>query len=336
LKDARQLGCSPADESEPYKFRYAAADALKELQEQVQHASAETPAGEGANEVQAAERVAWCKLERGLQLLETDLLSEGQKALEQGLEYAWPGTVECLAIQLQAHNALASLWCERSENGTALQHLRSADDLYSRISTLQQTAQPSPAVEQQQEAQQHVHAEQLQQPAEEHAVAAVGPPAAATDTAAANGGAASPSASSSSRRSALIDADQVERDRTTTLFYLAQVYGLRGDKMQSASYCAATLNRQLKQGKQGAWASCALRSSPASASSVLNTDISWCTAAGCSICQQFVMFLCISSPVAVGVLAVPQLHCKATTCCYCPAISHPLMLCCLHVQMNVT
>jgi hypothetical protein len=35
------------------------------------------------------------------------------------------------------------------------------------------------------------------------------------------------------------------------MFYMAQVYGLRGDKMQSASYCAATLNRQLKQGKQG-------------------------------------------------------------------------------------
>jgi hypothetical protein len=251
LKEARQLGSSPADESEPYKFRYAAADALKELQEQVQHARAKTPADGGNDEVQAAERVAWCKLERGLQLLETDLLSEGQKVLEQGLDYAWPGTVECLAIQLQAHNALASLWCERSENDAALQHLRSADDLYSRISTLQQAAQPGPAVEQQQAAKQQLQSGQLQQPADEHAAAAVGPPAAATDTAAAEGDAASPSASSSSWQSALIDADQVERDRTTTMFYMAQVYGLRGDKMQSASYCAATLNRQLKQGKQG-------------------------------------------------------------------------------------
>lgn len=255
LNESRHLGCTPADEHEPYKNRYAAADALKQLQEQLQQLGL----GDGPSPHPTSLLIAWCKLEQGLQLLETDLLAEGQKALEEGLAFAWPDTVECLAIQLQAHNALASLWCERSENDTAIKHLQSATNLYNSICELQSKQQ-----QQQQEeagavapgALQQAHAaaggQCQQQPAQHQDAAelAAAPTAAATDTP--GGPASSPSAACSSRwQSDLVDADQIERDRTTTLFYMAQVYGLMGNKMQSASYCAATLNRQLKQGVLG-------------------------------------------------------------------------------------
>lgn len=218
LKEARQLGCTPADEHEPYKHRYAAADLLKELADQLLKQEQEQ------EQQQRQLFVAWCKLERGLQLLETDLLAEGQKVLEEALAYAWPDTVAALAMQLQAHNALAALWCERSENETALSHLQSADTLYSRITQLQGSSAAGSA-------QQPTTTQQ--QPAQDHDADAA------------------PS-SSSSWQACLVGSDQVERDRTTTLFYKAQVYGLMGDRMQSASYCAATLNRQLKQGEGGA------------------------------------------------------------------------------------
>jgi hypothetical protein len=125
-------------------------------------------------------------------------------------------------MQLQAHNALASLWCERSENETALSHLQSADTLYNHITQLQGSSAAGPAQQ----------STTQQQPAD-----------------AASASSDATSSSSSNWQAGLVDSDQVERDRTTTLFYMAQVYGLMGDRMQSASYCAATLNRQLKQGE---------------------------------------------------------------------------------------
>ena len=249
LKKARDLGCKPADEHQPYSNRYAAAEQLQELLQQACNADA------ACSTPEAAEFASWCKVERGLQLLETDLLAEGQKALEEGLSHAWPSTVECLAIQLQAHNALAQLWCERSENETALEHLQSAADLYSAIKQQQQQqkgASPSSTSNPPQEA--LVEQQGAPEPSSPCTAAAA---AAAAATAAADADAVAgacssddlPRTSSSSWHAALVDAEQIERDYTTTLFFKAQVHGLMGQKVQSASYCAATLNRQLKQGK---------------------------------------------------------------------------------------
>jgi len=249
IQKARTTGSEFAGEHEPYKNKYAAADMLKQ-------AEAEATSWGPMDNKAADEVIAWCKLERGLQLLDTDLLAEGQKALEEGLAYPWPSTLECLAIQLQAHNALAALWCERSENTTALEHLQAAADLHSHIkqqqldSTQQEQdttpgrldpgVEQSPSQQQRQPTHQQEHTPQGGAVALETATATAPPRQQATP---------SPASSSSGRwQTALIDAGQIERDHTTTLFYMAQVYGLMGDKMKSASYCAATLNRQLKQG----------------------------------------------------------------------------------------
>lgn len=225
---ARQVGCIENDDSEPYKSRYEAADLLQELEAEVLQRP--PPSCELL--------VAWCKLERGLQLLETDLLAEGQKLLEEGLAHAWPDTVECMAIQLQAQNALASLWCERSEHTVALQHLQAAADLHSKIVQQQQqqekedaapaavTPCAAPQDQQQPAQQQQMQPSQEQQEDQQQ----------------------QEDSSRAAWQAVLHDASSVERDFTTTLFYMAQVYSLMGDKMQSASYCAATLNRQLKQG----------------------------------------------------------------------------------------
>lgn len=241
VSEARLLGCTAADESEPFKNRYAAADTLKELQQELlQLQQQHFPDGDGNIAQTAAWLSAWCQLERGLQLLETDLLAEGEKALEEGLSYAWPTTLGSLAIQLQAHNALASLWCDRSEHDTALSHLQSAVQLHSKTVPLLQGLQQQ---------MQDTHLDQPQEPQQsgqdQHPPAALQPAASGADSAAAG---LPCSASSISWESLLIVADTVDRDHTTTLFFMAQVHGLKGDKLLSASYCAATLNRQLKQG----------------------------------------------------------------------------------------
>lgn len=247
IQKARTTASEFADEHEPYKNKYAAADMLKQLES----------ASWGHMDNKAADEVvAWCKLERGLQLLDTDLLAEGQKVLEEGLAYPWPSTVECLAIQLQAHNALAALWCERSENATALKHLQAAADLHSHIKQQQSdsmqeqdatASRRNPGAEQSPSQQQEQPTHQQEHTSQGDAVA-LGTATAAAPCQPATPSPASSSSSSGRWQTALMDADQVERDHTTTLFYMAQVYGLMGDKMKSASYCAATLNRQLKQG----------------------------------------------------------------------------------------
>jgi hypothetical protein len=253
VSEGRLLGCTAADESEPFKNRYAAADMFKELQQELQQFKKGCSDGDSDIAQTAARISAWCQLERGLQLLETDLLAEGQRALEEGLSYAWPTTLSSLAIQLQAHNALASLWCDRSEHDTALSHLESAVQLHSKITPLlqglQQQAQSAAAsgisIPQQM---QDTHLNQPQEPQEsgqDHSPAALQSAASGAGNAAAEPPC---SASSSSWESVLVDADTVDRDHTTTLFYMAQVHGLKGNKLLSASYCAATLNRQLKQG----------------------------------------------------------------------------------------
>lgn len=254
ISEARLLGCTAADESEPFKNRYAAADTFKELQQELQQLQKDCPDDDSNVATTSSSLSAWCQLERGLQLLETDLLAEGQKALEEGLSYAWPATAGSLAIQLQAHNALASLWCDRSEHDTALSHLESAVELHSKIAPLlqdlqqqvQNAAASGMSISQQMK---DTHLDPPQQPQQSEQTrsspAALQPGASEPESTAAE---LPCSASSSTWESVLVDADTVDRDHTTTLFYMAQVHGLKGNKLLSASYCAATLNRQLKQG----------------------------------------------------------------------------------------
>lgn len=243
IKEAKGLGDQEAEDSEPYKNRYAAALALQQLQEQLQPVCADD-----ADASDKADLLAWCQAERGLQLLETDLLAEGQKELEDALSHGWPPALEFLAIQIKANNALAGLWCERSEHETALKHLQTAADLHCRASQLLDTQSASTTQVTQRQWQQPDAATDL--PSQQQCPQL---PAPDTVSESANTVAqpvpSTAAASSHSWHAALCEACQLEEYHTTTLFYMAQVHGLMGNKEQSAAYCAATLNRQLKQGR---------------------------------------------------------------------------------------
>jgi hypothetical protein len=213
----RKLRATEDDESEPYKSKYACSDLLASVEEQAAALAAIQPEASTT----LGHCIAYCQLERGLSLLETDLVADGQRALEQALEFSWPPSLESYAAQQQAHNALGGLWCSREEFDTSLEHLKTAAELHSKIKASLQDS--SSAIADQQPGQQ----QQQQQQELELATGSV------TDSWAAQ----------------ITDAAAVELHYTTTLYYLAQVHGHAGDKVLSASYCAATLNRQASEGE---------------------------------------------------------------------------------------
>eukprot|EP00775_Hariotina_reticulata_P006308 gene6308-6543_t len=195
------------DDAEPYKTKYAAADLLLATKQQAGAllAGAANAAAEGSLAV--AECIACCTLERGIVLLETDLTSEGQQEIEKALQYPWQDTADAWALQQQAHNALAALWCDRGDITVSLQHLDAATELHAKIATsLQQTTSDK-----------------------DH-----GPPAVADS-------------GECCWAAVLKYAADAEAQYATTLYYLAQVHGHAGNKESSAAYCAATLNKQLQQ-----------------------------------------------------------------------------------------
>jgi hypothetical protein len=120
LSRARQLLEAVPDPKQPYSHLYAAADALGELAERADAGGAERCA-------------ARLRVEQGLALLRTDLLSQGEPLLSAALQGpAGPGLPPLDA--LRARNALAALWCDRGEEGRALDHLRAAQQAYERAS----------------------------------------------------------------------------------------------------------------------------------------------------------------------------------------------------------
>jgi hypothetical protein len=211
IYDGRKLRGTEDDESEPYKSKYACSDLLTSVEQQAAALAASQPDASTS----LGQCIAYCQLERGLALLETDLVADGQRALEQALEFAWPPSLESYAAQQQAHNALGGLWCSREEFETSLKHLKTAAELYRKIKASLQDSSSSSAEEQQ--------GQQQQEP--------------------------TTGAMNNSWVAQLTDAAAAELHYTTTLYYLAQVHGHAGDKVLSASYCAATLNRQLKEGE---------------------------------------------------------------------------------------
>lgn len=221
LKEARRLRAIVDDESEPYKSKYASADMLQSLEQQTaSHATAQA----GCDDL-IRQCVAMCQLERGLVLLETDLTAEGQKAVEQGLKHDWPATTTSHAIRQLGNNALGALWCGREDFDTSLQYLQTASDLYNKMKA-QSSSSGSSSTE-------------ADLPA-------------ASVSASADVPEQQTQLSTAWDEVFAADAAQVERQYTTTLYFMAQVYGYAGDKLRSASYCAATLNRQLQEGEEQA------------------------------------------------------------------------------------
>lgn len=220
LKEARSLRDTEDSDSEPYKSKYASADLLRSLEEQLARCSDL----DEANGHFVRQCIATCQLERGMVLLETDLTGEGQQAVEQGLAFSWPSNLASLSIQQQAYNALGGLWCSREEFDQSIKCLESAAQMYHGIQALLNTSSTEgdssllPSA-----------------PAADREIDSITTLSSQQD---------------STRWDNIITAtaDQVEQQYTTTLYYMAQVYGYAGDKLRSASYCAATLNRQLRQG----------------------------------------------------------------------------------------
>lgn len=223
IKEARRLRSLEDDEAEPYKSKYASADLLQSLEQQ---ATRYLDTG-SAHEAFVSQCIAQCQLERGMVLLETDLTADGQKALEQGLAYGWPTTKSSHAILQQGYNALGGLWCSREDFETSLKYLQTAAEVYDKIKAMHHSASA----------------------ADDSNLSATVEPAADACHASANADECSVLAQHSWEEAFASDADHVEQHYTTTLYYLAQVYSYAGDRVRSASYCAATLNRQLREGE---------------------------------------------------------------------------------------
>ncbi len=262
LERAAELRAAEEDEAAPYASKYAAADLMLQLQ----HA-AEAHVGSDQHGPEAAACLARLQLEHGLALAETDLLSEGEASLRRALEFEWPSTPGCLVLQQQALNALGALWSGRADFTRALEHLQQALALYEQGKQMnqqqQQQQQGQDAFEQQSQVEQQAGgmADAARLPADSNNGAALPccmsescnslPAATSSNTDCTSVTAAEEVAGAAAAAAAAGVADpggSAEQRYTTTLFYLAQVHGQAGDKDKSALFCAATLNRQLREG----------------------------------------------------------------------------------------
>ncbi len=229
------------DDKQPYEKRYQQAAAL---QVQIQALSGPgSPPG-------AAEPLdlAALRVQRGVVLLETDLLPEaeasvaaGLATLEQAVGALQPPQEDAAApppqqvalaaaqgehvVLLQAaYNGLGALWSRRGDLPAALAWLTKAETLASWAIAEARRLAAAAAPEQQRPPAENGHAPGA--PGEGRPSDAAETPAAPLD-----GWAAA--------------AEELEAGFTTTLFFLAQVHGHAADRHRSAHYCAATLQRQL-------------------------------------------------------------------------------------------
>jgi hypothetical protein len=122
------------DEAEPYKAKYAAADALKAELDGL--SKSETPGSD-----QRLQQ-AILQARRGLVLLETDLLKEGEDSvlaalptLEGACEKSAADASDRIAVELlplcqSCYNSLGALWCSRGDFKASLLWLSKAEQLY--------------------------------------------------------------------------------------------------------------------------------------------------------------------------------------------------------------
>lgn len=127
LARVRGLSAAEPDEAAPFAHLYAASDLLADLGSR---AAAIAAAG-GRGALIAAACAARLALERGLTLLQTDLLHEGEPLVAAALTSGAPAAAPLpLLAALRARNALGAIWCDRGDDARALEHLAAADALY--------------------------------------------------------------------------------------------------------------------------------------------------------------------------------------------------------------
>ncbi len=120
LARVKQLTDTKPDLAAPYRSIYAACDALQALETRA--------AAGGADSKDAASAcAARLRMERGLLLLQTDMLHEGEPMVADllGGGRPWP-----LWVALRARNALGALWIDRDDSPLGLRHLEAARALY--------------------------------------------------------------------------------------------------------------------------------------------------------------------------------------------------------------
>ena len=230
--------------------------------------------------------VAELQVRRGLLLLTTDRLADGEAAVAAGVPALEAALPRHALLLLRAHQALALQHGERDELEPALQRLQAAEALYRQhlapqhdqplrptdIAEAGAVGQPGQASEPAapaaaapssagQDSAAAGAAEQGAQQGEPEAAAAAGPGSTAADAgsgasaaapahAGAAGGAQAPGAEAAEGAAggAAVPASAADQAHTMTLFYLAQVHGQMGHQAQAVAYCAATLARQVTQG----------------------------------------------------------------------------------------
>ena len=138
LKKVQELNISDPDEDRPYDHLYKAAALCEEAIQDLRAGDMD------------AELLHVLLARRGLTLLETDLLADGQASLEEALPWleanltnSSSGAPECVApavddrqgpsLLLECYNAFGALQSSRSEFDAALAWLEKAEALYKRI-----------------------------------------------------------------------------------------------------------------------------------------------------------------------------------------------------------
>lgn len=146
IRSARALADSALNESAPYDHLYRSEELLKSLEQRCggRRGSGEAAAsadGGAAASVDAStaptsstpffERCARrLRLERGLLLVQTDLLARGDALLSAALEEDEPCAGLPAAAAVRGRNALGALWCDRGDADAALLHLGKAEAQY--------------------------------------------------------------------------------------------------------------------------------------------------------------------------------------------------------------
>lgn len=130
IRQVADLCLREPDEKKPYDFKYQAAELCKQAVEQGSgKALAEVLAAPPAD---AADEVYVLLARRGLSLMETDLLADGQQCIETAMKQLSADEAKHLALLLECYNALGALQSGRDDLQGSLRLLESAEALYKR------------------------------------------------------------------------------------------------------------------------------------------------------------------------------------------------------------
>ena len=132
LTTCAALRSKPADEEEPYVFRYEEREALQLLLKQAAANAAVEPNGADAARARVIGGVLECWL--GINYMDTEEPGSGQARLERAIEALDIETAPAEAVRLiDALNHLGILWANRGETERSLERLTRAEALHKRL-----------------------------------------------------------------------------------------------------------------------------------------------------------------------------------------------------------